>query len=150
MLSTVIAVLGTLAGALVAGGLQHFAAHTARQAARAEALRTERIGAVTDLATALADHRRAMWVREDLRLSGAPDTEVRAARAESHATRSALTAPRTRLSLVFPDIATEAEEAVIATFTIRDADTRPALNEHRDYALASAEAFTAAATEALR
>lgn len=44
---------------------------------------------MTDLVAALADHRRAMWLREEARLAGG---DWREARAASHATRAAITA----------------------------------------------------------
>ncbi|HBF85776.1 MAG TPA: protein kilB, partial [Streptomyces sp.] len=84
MWQTLIAVLGTLAGVGITSGFQARAARTARQEAR----RTEGLGAVTALVEALADHRRAMWVREDLRLRGEDWAD---ARTTSHATRSAIT-----------------------------------------------------------
>ncbi|MFG2631835.1 hypothetical protein [Streptomyces sp. NPDC048473] len=56
MWQTLIAVLGTLAGVGITSTYQRRAARTAR----AEDRRTEALTAVTALAAALADHRRAM------------------------------------------------------------------------------------------
>ncbi|MGV9504769.1 hypothetical protein [Streptomyces tendae] len=74
---------------------------------------------MTELVTALADHRRAMWVREDLHLKGEDWTEVRA---ESHATRSAVTAPLLRVSLVLPFLAQPAQDASRAVYGLREAE----------------------------
>ncbi|QTZ90052.1 hypothetical protein [Streptomyces auratus] len=46
---------------------------------------------MTELVAALADHRRAMWLREEARPAGGDRHQARAA---SHATRAAITAPR--------------------------------------------------------
>ncbi|MFE3560602.1 protein kilB, partial [Streptomyces sp. NPDC059193] len=86
MWQTLIAVLGTLAGVGITSFYQAYAARTAR----ADTRRTEGLTAVTALVEALANHRRAMWVREDLRLRG---EDWAAARTESHVTRAAITAP---------------------------------------------------------
>ncbi|MFD5734617.1 hypothetical protein ACFWIY_17545 [Streptomyces sioyaensis] len=45
---------------------------------------------MTELVAALADHRRAMWLREEARPAGGARREARAA---SHATRAAITTP---------------------------------------------------------
>lgn len=66
------ALLGTLAG-----GLTQWAA---ARATRTQTDRAARHTAVATLAAALADHRRAMWVREDARLSGADPDELAALR----------------------------------------------------------------------
>ncbi|MDJ1138163.1 pRL2-23, partial [Streptomyces iconiensis] len=61
MWTSLVAVIGTLAGALVSGLLQHRVARTDRSDARAEQLRRDRMDAVTALARSVSDHRRAMW-----------------------------------------------------------------------------------------
>ncbi|MEU9396906.1 hypothetical protein AB0D86_43815 [Streptomyces sp. NPDC048324] len=81
MFTAIVAVLGTLAGSLLTGALQHYSQRAARQAEAAEDRRNEGLAAVAHLAAALADHRRAVWVREDLRLRQEDWTD---ARAESH------------------------------------------------------------------
>lgn len=63
----------------------------------------------SDLSVALADHRRAMLVREEIRLAGG---NWDAARAESHLTRSAVTAPLLRVRLLLPEATVTAQHAV--------------------------------------
>lgn len=136
MLATVIAVLGTLLGAVVAGAFQQKTAGRAATAAADEQLRRERLAAVTELAAAGSDHRRAMWMRGEARLSGSADRfeELRAA---SHATRSAITRPLVAVQVLIPDPAVRAaaQTMVSATYRMRDADT-------------STEALAAAQTDA--
>ncbi|MEU0984969.1 hypothetical protein ABZ488_37890 [Streptomyces griseus] len=69
MLTAVIAVLGTLAGSFVTGALQLFAQRAQRAAEELAARRSEGLEAVAGLSAALADHRRAMAVREEIRLA---------------------------------------------------------------------------------
>ncbi|MDX2295865.1 MULTISPECIES: protein kilB [Streptomyces] len=145
MLATVIAVLGTLLGAVVAGTLQHRTARAGRDAVRADARRAQELAAAADFAAAVAAHRRAMAVREGLRLSGADDQALTAARAESHATRSAIEAPRVLVSILVPALAPAAERAARATYALRGAADAAALDILRQDSIAAADAFTAAA-----
>jgi len=137
MWQTLIAVLGTLAGVGITSGYQARAARTARQEAR----RTEGLAAVTALVGALADHRRAMWVREDLRLRG---EDWAAARTESHATRSAITAPLLRVQLLLPAVAPAAQAAAQAVYALRNADGHPILIQRRTDALTASDELVAA------
>ncbi|MFF3265313.1 protein kilB [Streptomyces sp. NPDC002932] len=138
MWQTLIAVIGTLAGTGIAGFMQHRASRTARQEAR----RTEGLTAVTALVEALADHRRAMWVREDLRLR---QEDWADARTESHATRSAITAPLLRVQLLMPAAAPAAQTAAQAAYALRGADGHPILNQLRTDAITASDALVTAA-----
>lgn len=142
MWATMIAVAGTLLGSVTTYLLQQ------RGADRA-ALRRDRLTAVTALTMALADHRRAMWVREDLRFSDADASAYAAARAESHATRSAITAPLTTLSILAPALATVAQDAASATYRMRDAESPQALNAAREAAITACERLTREASNTL-
>lgn len=142
MLTTLIAVLGTLAGVAITNGYQARAARTARQETR----RVEGLAAVEILAAALADHRRAMWVREDLRLRG---EDWSAARAESHTTRSAITAPLTRVQILLPAAAGHAGAAAQAVYDLRGAEDHAALTAARDNAIRKADELIPAAGTAL-
>ncbi|MEU8764969.1 protein kilB [Streptomyces hydrogenans] len=145
MLATVIAVLGTLLGAVVAGVIQHRTARAGRDAVRTDQRTARELDAVTALASAVAAHRRAMAVREDLRLTGdAPDAYA-AARAESHATRSAIEAPRVLVSILVPALAPAADEAAKASYALRGARDLDTLAARREAAIAAADRFTAAA-----
>ncbi|MFF6836876.1 hypothetical protein ACFY84_34515 [Streptomyces sp. NPDC012438] len=59
-----------------------------RAEARADHRTVRALAGVTALASAVAAHCRAMAVREDLRLTGADDQALAAARAESYTARS--------------------------------------------------------------
>ncbi|MFJ4051745.1 protein kilB [Streptomyces coelicoflavus] len=137
MWQTLIAVIGTLAGVGITSGYQARAARTARQEAR----HTEGLTAVTTLVEALADHRRAMWVREDLRLRGEDWADARTA---SHATRSAITAPLLRVQLLMPAVATAAQNAAQATYDLRGADGHQVLTGLRTRALTASDALVTA------
>ncbi|MGW1814128.1 protein kilB [Streptomyces sp. NPDC002125] len=142
MLTALIAVLGTLAGATIA----HLSQRSQRRAADHRAQRAEALTAVAALATALADHRRAMWVREDLRLRGQNWDEARAA---SHATRSAITAPLLHVQLLLPAVAPAAQDAARAAYELRGADTDTTLRAAREHAIAATDDFVTAAGVAL-
>ncbi|MGW4914151.1 hypothetical protein [Streptomyces sp. NPDC004270] len=60
MLATVLAVMGTLLGSIVTGTFQHLAVGRAERAAATEQVRRGRLDAVTTLASAGSDHRRAL------------------------------------------------------------------------------------------
>jgi hypothetical protein len=137
MLSTLLAVGGTLAGSLVTGLLQHRLARSERLNTQAGQTRSERLDAVTALAVALSDHRRAMWERRDAELSHEPAERVAVLREESHRTRSAITAPAVRLRLLVADESVQqaADMAVAETYALRTAPDTGALQQMRQAAL---------------
>ncbi|WP_055693023.1 hypothetical protein [Streptomyces prasinopilosus] len=144
MTTAIIAVLGTLAGSLLTGALQHYSQQAVRRADTAATRRSEGLAAVADLAAALADHRRAMWVREDLRLRRQDWTE---ARAESHRTRSAVTVPLLRVQLLMPEVAPAAQAAAQATYALRGAweSGETGLAGRRERAIAKTDELVTAA-----
>ncbi|MFB7592363.1 protein kilB [Streptomyces sp. NPDC056169] len=146
MITAIVAVLGTLAGALLTGALQHFSQRAQRTTAEATTRRNEGIAAVSELATALADHRRAMWVREDLRLRGEDWTDARTA---SHATRSAITAPLLRVSILLPGLAPTAQDAADATYALRNVPDQTSLNAQRANAIEASDHLVITAGPAL-
>ncbi|MEU7201425.1 pRL2-23 [Streptomyces sp. NPDC045470] len=143
MLASVIAVLGTLAGAAVSGLLQHRAARMERVSARSEQQRRDQMNAVTALAVALSDHRRAMWEVRDADLTGQSAQRIQELRDESHRTRSAITDPAVRLRLLISDgtVRTAAAAATTATYVMRDAVDLAELQAMRRSALESHDAF---------
>ncbi|WP_406224654.1 protein kilB [Streptomyces anulatus] len=145
---SVIAVLGTLLGSVITYMLQQRTARKDRAEVRGHEERRDRIAAVTALTVALADHRRSMWVREDLRLSGAPDADYQAARAASHNTRSALTAPLTTLAILAPDLAAVAQDAAGATYALRNTENRELLDSYRQAAIEAVDDLVHAAATA--
>ncbi|MFE3996619.1 protein kilB [Streptomyces goshikiensis] len=118
--------------------LQQRSVRSDRAEVRAHEGRAARLAALTAFAAALADHRRAMWLREDLRLAG-DAVSYEAARAESHATRSALTTPLVTLALLAPELSERAEAAASATYALRGAPDRQSLASLRSAAIAAAD-----------
>ncbi|MEU5288778.1 protein kilB [Streptomyces sp. NPDC020755] len=145
---SVIAVLGTLLGSVTTYMLQQRTARKDRAEVRGYEERRDQIAAVTALTVALADHRLSMWVREDLRLSGASDADYQAARAASHNTRSALTAPLTTLAILAPDLARVAQGAAGATYALRNTENRELLDFYREAAIEAADDLVRAAATA--
>ncbi|MFE9664188.1 hypothetical protein [Streptomyces sp. NPDC005955] len=125
MITAVLAVVGTLLGSIVTGTFHHLAAGRAERAASAEQLRRDRLEAVTALASAGSDHRRALWMRGEARLRGASGPELEELRTRSHSTRSAVTRPLVALRLLVPDPAvhTTAQAMVVATYDMVDSAT---------------------------
>lgn len=138
---SVIAVAGTLLGVLVTGVVQAVMARAAHRRQRAADLRTEAVDAVTALLTAVADHRRAMWVREELRLTGGDQAAQDHAREASHVTRSAITAPLAKVSLLVPDLGDAADAAVRAIYAMRNAADLDTLAHQRAGSLAAEDMF---------
>ncbi|MEV7898258.1 protein kilB [Streptomyces cyaneofuscatus] len=146
MLTAVVAVVGTLAGSLLTGVLQHVLQRAQRVSAEASARRMEGLDAVAALASALADHRRAMSVREEIRLAGG---DWSAARTESHLTRSAITGPLLRVQLLLPGLAPAAQSAAQAAYGMREAGTAAELQEAREHAIQASDALVGAAAVTL-
>lgn len=130
-----VAVFGTLAGTVVANVVQAWTARTTRREIR----RNDAVTAVAALAAALADHRRAMWVLEGRRLSGADDAAVLEAQTVSHETRSALSAPLVLVKILTPPLAALAQTAAQATFAMRGAADSDALVQSRAAALTTCD-----------
>jgi hypothetical protein len=149
MWAAVIAVIGTLAGGTVTALTQGRAARAARRADQAQADRDARLQAVTSLASAIADHRRAMWVREDARLGKRPAAEVAALREASHETRAAITVPLTTVRILAPELAGPARAAAGAAYALRNAPDLATLGALREAAVQADGAFIEAATLAL-
>ncbi|MFJ5733937.1 protein kilB [Streptomyces microflavus] len=142
MLTAVVAVVGTLAGSLATGMLAHFAQRAQRVAAEVSARRAGVLEAVSALVSALADHRRAMAVRQQLRLDGGDWSAVRT---ESHTTRSAISAPLLRLRLLEPALAATAQSAAQAVYAMREATTEAGLQEAREHAIRESDELVDAA-----
>jgi hypothetical protein len=147
MWSNVIAVLGTLAGCLLTGGVQARVARIERREIRWEAHRTAALDAVTALVEALANHRTAMFVLEDRRLSGADADAVEEARQASHVTRTAVTNPLTRLCIVTPGLAKPARQAAKAAYAMRQSADADVLEARRRDAVEASDRLVEAAAE---
>ncbi len=140
-----VGVVGTLAGTLTVTVLQQRAARAERADRSAGERRTELVHAVTTLVTALAAHRRAMWARERLRLTGADEAVYAEARSESHRTRSDITAPLVTLAILAPALADPAQAAAQTTYALRGAADQAALDAARTAAARAADDLVAQA-----
>lgn len=118
MITALVAVAGTLAGSLLTGLLQYAVQRATRREDAAAIAVSDGLAAIEELVLALDDHRRAMWVREELRLAGQDWSQ---AREESHRTRSAITGPLLRVQLLLPDLAPTAKAAAQAAYNMREA-----------------------------
>lgn len=137
MIASIIAVAGTLLGALAAGLLQHRAQRIERIATTDRQERRDQLDAVTELAVAISDHRRAMWELRDARLTNQSAERVQALRDENHRTRSTITAPAVRVRLLIRDngVRTAADHAIKATYAMRTSTDLDALELDRQAAL---------------
>ncbi|AKZ53065.1 Protein KilB [Streptomyces ambofaciens ATCC 23877] len=150
MWPSVIAVLGTLAGALTAGLLQHRTARTDRAEQRADSHRQDQLAAVTEFAAALDAHRSAMFHRERLALNEADSEQQLGAQTKSNDTRAAITAPHIRLQVLLPELAGAAQQAADATYALRHATDRPVLDARRQAAKEATGSFISEAATLLK
>jgi hypothetical protein len=146
---TIIAVAGTLLGGLLTAVLQSRSTRAARRDDRAERRAADLRAALGELVAAIGDHRRTMWRREHLRLTGAPAADYDAARAASHATRSAVTAPLVAVSILEPELEPAARRAARAAFGLRGAADLDALAAMREDVITATDDLVAAAGRAL-
>jgi hypothetical protein len=120
MITTLIAVLGTLAGALVAGFMQHLTASRTTRAAQIERRRQALADAVPALLSALVRHREQQYLKIKARREALADTvEARQAR---YAARSAVTSAMDTLHMATIDarLLAVAQEAVDAAMALGD------------------------------
>ncbi|MEV5568033.1 hypothetical protein AB0L54_35050 [Streptomyces sp. NPDC052196] len=122
-MTAALAIVATLLGAIVSGRFQERAAERQVRVSHGEAIRRDRLEAVTALACAASDHRTAMWMRGDAILKGASPDRIETLRGESHMTRSAVTRPLVALRVLIEDQAVRAaaDRMITLTYAIRDA-----------------------------
>ncbi|MFD8938588.1 hypothetical protein ACFV0R_25615 [Streptomyces sp. NPDC059578] len=152
LVAAALAIAGTLLGAVVTARFQERAAERQVRAAHGEAIRRDRLEAVTALACAASDHRRAMWMRGEAVLQGASPERIEALRGESHMTRSAVTRPLVALRVLIEDRAVRAaaDEMVTLTYALRDAyATAEALAVAREAAKGAHDGFVDVAADYL-
>ncbi|WP_172383585.1 hypothetical protein [Streptomyces sp. MNP-20] len=120
MTATLIAVLGTLAGTVVAGLMQHLTATRAARSATAEQRRKALATAVTALLAAVVRHREQQYLKIVAQREGQKD-DVEARRTR-YAARSAVTSAMDMLHVTTqdPELLMVAQEAVDAAFAIGD------------------------------
>ncbi|WP_328754589.1 hypothetical protein OHA28_19325 [Streptomyces sp. NBC_00269] len=139
MLTTIVAVLGTLLGSIATGMFQHLASGRTERAAVAAQLRRDQLDAITQLAAAGADYRRVMRKRGQARLSQASAAHQEQLRNESHVIRSALAQPMTVLQVLIPNphVYSAARAMVTTALALRDATDSDALNAAQEAARAA-------------
>lgn len=115
------------------------AARIARREDRRDARQEHVAAAVTLLTAALADHRRAMFVLEDLRLRGGPPAAVEQALITTHETRSAVTTPLTTVVLLARPLAETARAAAKTCYAMRYSPDVDVLESRRAAALAASD-----------
>ncbi|MFG2266495.1 protein kilB [Streptomyces sp. NPDC048720] len=140
--------VGTLLGGALTGLLQIRSTRIAQSAARADQRAEALRRALGELVASLGDHRRAMH-REVLRLDGAGEEAVEAARTASRATRSAVTAPLVAVSVLDRSLAEPARQAALAAFGLREASDHTDLAARREAAIAATDELVAAAGRAM-
>ncbi|WP_075694073.1 hypothetical protein [Streptomyces acidiscabies] len=148
LVTAALAIVATLLGAIVSGRFQERAAERGVRASHGEAIRRDRLEAVTALACAISDHRRAMWMRGDAVLKEAGTERIEALRGESHMTRSAVTRPLVALRVLIEDQAVRAaaDHMVTLTYAMRDAyATTQELTAAREAAKVAHDTFVDAA-----
>ncbi|MFD9044600.1 hypothetical protein [Streptomyces bottropensis] len=148
LVTAALAIVATLLGAIVSGRFQERAAERSVRASHGEAIRRDRLEAVTALACAISDHRRAMWMRGDAVLKQAGTERIEALRGESHMTRSAVTRPLVALRVLIEDQAVRAaaDEMITLTYAMRDAyATSEQLTAAREAAKVAHDQFVDAA-----
>lgn len=148
LVTAALAIVGTLLGSIVSGRFQERAAERSVRVNHGEAIRRDRLEAVTTLASAASDHRRAMWMRGDAILKQAGSERIETLRGESHMTRSAVTRPLVALQVLIADPAVRAaaDEMITLTYALRDAyATREELSAAREAAKVAHDQFVDAA-----
>ncbi|WP_069874455.1 hypothetical protein [Streptomyces malaysiensis] len=145
--TTIVAVIGTLLGAVVAGGMQHLVSMSARR----DRDRQARMEAVVLLLGHATDHRRMQYLKHVARREEQTDTyETRKARYEA---RSAMTKALTavRLSGVNEDLVALSAALVTASTALADAPSldRAAVDAAGDDARLAHAALEAAAARAI-
>ncbi|MCT9094178.1 hypothetical protein N4G70_35860 [Streptomyces sp. ASQP_92] len=123
LITAALTIVATLLGAIVSGRFAERAAERPVRVSHGEAIRRDRLEAVTALACAASDHRTAMWRRGDAVLTGASPERIETLRGESHTTRSAVTRPLVALRILIEDqaVRADADRMITLTYAIRDA-----------------------------
>lgn len=118
--ATLIAVFGTLAGAVVAGLMQHLTTARTARAATVERRRQAVAEAIPALLAAVVRHREQQYLKIEARREGRDDTPE--ARQSRYAARSAVTSAMDALYMAAQDtdLLAVAQEAVDAAMAIGD------------------------------
>ncbi|CAL9327229.1 hypothetical protein [Streptomyces sp. SudanB182_2057] len=149
MITTLIAVVGTLLGAALTGAWQHLTTVSGRRDRDRQAQRA----AVAQLLGAATAHRAAQFLKHVARREGEPEPETGEARASRYAARTAVTQALTavRLSGVPAHLQALAVDLVAASVAVGDApsDDRQAVDAAGAAARVAHEALETAAAQHL-
>jgi hypothetical protein len=148
VLVAVIAVVGTLGGAIVTGFIQHRSAIQREDAARSEHLREERLETCLAFVQSVAEVRGAMSMRWTARDEHGRDSDqYQAAKAEAYRVRVSARSALVRVQLLIDDeeLARTAQEALTAAIAVFDAGDEGELGERTQHSRDATDAFVAAA-----
>lgn len=144
LVTAALAIIGTLLGSIVSGRFQERAAERSVRVNHGEAIRRDRLEAVTALACAASDHRRTMWMRGEAVLKGVDTELVQSLRRESHQTRSLVTRPLVamRVLITDPTVRAAADRMITLTYALRGAyGTAEELSAAREAAMVAHDQF---------
>lgn len=144
-----IAVLGTLGGAVVSGVLSHRNTVRSEAAARSEQLRQDRLEAYVAFAQSLSGVRGAQFTRWNSRIEQGRDSdEYRQAKADAYQSRIAARGALIRVELLtdHDEIVRLAREASDAAIALEKADTEAELVKRAERSRKATDAFVIAAS----
>lgn len=149
MLTTIVAVLGTLLGSIVTGTLQNKAADRTERTAAATRLLRDQLDTIAQLTAAASDYRRAMRKRAQGQLTKLSRAQQDQLRSESHAARGAITQPMTMLRILVPhpQLHDAAQTMVESAYLIRKAADLNEVKEAQDVARDAQDTFVKLAAE---
>ncbi|MFJ9214448.1 hypothetical protein [Streptomyces sp. NPDC102264] len=136
LITAALTIVATLLGAIVSGRFAERAAERSVRVSHGEAIRRDRLEAVTALACAASDHRTTMWRRGDAVFKDAGAERIETLRDKSHMTRSAVTRPLVALRVLIEDPAVRAaaDRMITLTYAIRQAIPTAAAGTDREAA----------------
>jgi len=150
MLTTIVAVLGTLLGSIVTGTLQNKAADRTERTAAATRLLRDQLNTIAQLTAAASDYRRAMRKRAQGQLAtNLTEAQLDRLRSESHAARGAITQPMTMLRVLVPhpQLHDAAQAMVESAYLIRKAADSDEVQAAQEVARAAQDTFVKLAAE---
>ncbi|MEU7384121.1 MULTISPECIES: hypothetical protein [unclassified Streptomyces] len=123
LVTATLAIVGTLLGSIVSGRFQERAAERSVRVSHGEAIRRDRLEAVTALACAASDHRSAMWRRGKAVLEDAAAEKIEALRSETHGTRPVVTRSLVTMRVLITDpvVRVAADHMITLTYAIHSA-----------------------------
>jgi hypothetical protein len=131
ILTSAVAVVGTLAGGTLTSLFQSRTARVQREDTHRRGQQDAAVSAVAELVAAFDKHRGVMWNAEKCRLTGLSN-EID--NADTRASRAEVSAPLTRVCLLVPALAPTARDAAFHTYSIRGCPDEDELDRRRQLA----------------